>query len=70
MNYEFNLLEINFDFDFHLIDSVFCFVLRGTRWKIRGESGGWKRITDEVPPGNHEIPRGAHHEEQGEKSGG
>ena len=28
MHYEFNLFEINFDLDFHLIDSVFCFMLR------------------------------------------
>ena len=31
-----------------------------------GVSDG-KRIPDEVPPGNHEIPRGSHHEERGEK---
>ena len=28
MHYEFNLFEINFDLDFHLIDTVFCFMLR------------------------------------------
>ena len=29
MHYEFNLFEINFDLDFHLIDSGVCFMLRG-----------------------------------------
>ena len=28
MHYDFNLLKINFDLDFQLIDSVFCFMLR------------------------------------------
>ena len=58
---------------FLLVTTRFLVVLT-TRNEVKNPGGGSqgveKRNHGEVPPGNHEIPRGAHHEERGYKSGG